>query len=301
MWWIASRSSEQEAGIRPLHKLGGYAALTAGLVGVGYYFYADAQNAALVGGVVPNSLSVVGPGSGAARVPPATPVPLPTLPAAVPAPTPGFPTETGMRRVPTGSTLPTPRQQNAAFKLLIEGHWHGMELIALTPALARVYNLAPKQTGLLVDEVTLAAAQCGMLAGDVVHSVGGMEINTLRDFQDATYLLRNQTQVEIGVLRGGRPLVLELRSERALGFAMFESAPPIQPGAISPHKDRNQPCTDCHLIMKAGGQLAIDAGDILPLPPAIAADATPPHGNKGVCNACHRIVGPAANAPLAQP
>ncbi len=275
--------------------------MTAGLVAVGYYFYADAQSAALEGDAVPNRLGVDPSGTGATLQPQATPTPQPASPASGPAPVPAPPvplpgpsTMTGLPRAPTGATLPTPRQQNAAFKLLLEGHWHGMELIALTPALAREYGLAPTQTGLLVDEVTLAAAHCGMLAGDVVHSVGGMDVTTLRDFRDATYLLRNQTEVAIGVLRNGRPLALQLRSERALGFAMFESAPPIRPGAISPHKVRNRPCTDCHIIMKTGGQLAKDAGDLLPNPPAIAADAKPSHGNKGPCNACHRIIGPAA-------
>ena len=74
---------------------------------------------------------------------------------------------------PAGTTyqgnysLPSPAQQNAARKVLVEGHWLGMELIPITPELAREYKLPHGVAGLLVDEVTLEAAESGLLAGDV--------------------------------------------------------------------------------------------------------------------------------------
>lgn len=199
-----------------------------------------------------------------------------------------------------GTTLLTPRQQGAANKKLVEGHWHGMELLELVPALARQYQLNPGQKGLLVDEVSLAAAETGILAGDVVASIGGMRVANLQDIRDATYVVRNQKEVDIGLWRNGQPHTVILRAGvGTLGFAMFEAASPILPGAISPHRNRGRPCTECHIIMANGGQLPIDAGDILPTPPPITAGAQPRHGNRGPCVTCHTILAPAAGSPTA--
>jgi ferredoxin len=79
------------------------------------------------------------------------------------------------------------------------------------------------------------------------------------------------------------------RNTRTLGFAQMEAAQPILPGAISPHRSRGKACTACHIIMRTGGQLPTDAGDILPNPPVIARTAEAPHRDRGQCAACHVI------------
>ncbi|MHC4195474.1 MAG: magnetochrome domain-containing protein [Planctomycetota bacterium] len=50
--------------------------------------------------------------------------------------------------------------------------------------------------------------------------------------------------------------------------------------------------------MKTGGQLATDAGDILPDPPPITTDAKAAHRYRGQCNTCHTIINKRTNPPL---
>ncbi|MFC1562681.1 PDZ domain-containing protein [candidate division KSB1 bacterium] len=186
--------------------------------------------------------------------------------------------------------LPSPAQQNAAQKVLVEGHWLGMELIPITSELAIEYKLPRDVGGLLVDEVTLEAAESGLLAGDVLQSINGYPVKTLDDFAKATRQVETFKEARLGVLHNGNPLSLILQSSWGkLGVSQNEAAQPIQPGAISPHRNRGRPCTDCHIIMKNGGQLPTDAGDILPNPPPISSNAKAPHSYRGKCNTCHTI------------
>ncbi len=188
-------------------------------------------------------------------------------------------------------SLPNPAQQKAAQKVLVEGHWLGMELIPITQELAWEYKLPAGVAGLLVDEVTLEAAESGLLAGDVLQSINNIPIKTLEDFRQATRRVESLPAATLGVVRNGNPKTLTLRSSWGkLGVAQNEAAQPIQPGAISPHKNRGRPCTDCHIIMKNGGQLQTDAGDILPVPPPITANLQAPHSYRGLCNTCHAII-----------
>lgn len=188
-------------------------------------------------------------------------------------------------------TLPTPLEQNAAGKEFIEGHWLGLEVISLTPELARAYGVPNGEAGVLVDEITLEAAESGILAGDMVQSVGGRHTPDLKAFFIATQLVRESTKAPIGISRRGtdKTFMIVARNAKELGFAQMESAQPIMPGAISPHRSRGRPCTDCHIIMRTGGQLPTDAGDILPVPPPITRNARAPHGKRGRCATCHVI------------
>ncbi len=188
--------------------------------------------------------------------------------------------------------LPSPREQNAAGKEFIEGHWLGLEVITLVPELATEYRLPKGENGVLVDEITLEAAESGILAGDMVQSIEGRPTPDLRAFLVATQHVNEKERAEMGVSRRGSKMtfVVEARNTRTLGFAQMEAAQPIKPGALSPHRSRGRPCTDCHIIMQSGGQLPTDAGDILPSPPPIAADAVALHGDRGKCSSCHVII-----------
>ena len=190
------------------------------------------------------------------------------------------------------------------------------------PGLRQEYDIPQDVEGLLIDEVTLEATECGFLAGDVVQSVAGYPIKTLKDFLKASMKVQNETKVKIEIFRSShaqalsgdigindfkgranalnapqktKKLTLALRIAdyyNNLGYANMDAAPPIQPGAISPHKDRGRKCTECHVFMNTGGQLAVDAGDIVPNPPAINKGSPCPHENRGQCNFCHRIIDP---------
>jgi len=186
--------------------------------------------------------------------------------------------------------LPTPKEQKAAKKILVEGHWLGMELIPLVPELAKEYGILPNTKGLLVDEVSLEAAESGLLAGDMVLAVEGVSTEDLIAFTKATRRVKNRSKAKMLVSRRGQLVRITLSSERTLGFSQNEAAQPIKPGAISPHRMRSKPCTSCHIIMRTGGQLPTDAGDILPNPPPIRKGAVAPHQYRGKCKNCHVIL-----------
>ncbi|MHC4544793.1 MAG: trypsin-like peptidase domain-containing protein [Planctomycetota bacterium] len=191
--------------------------------------------------------------------------------------------------VPAG-TLPSPREQNAAGKKFIEGHWLGLEVIPLTPELAAEYQVSKGETGVLVDEVTLEAAESGILAGDMVQSIGRFPTPDLEAFFQATQRVREKERAQVGISRRGSRMtfVLTARNTAELGFAQMEAAQPIQPGALRPHRYMGM-CTNCHVFMQSGGQLPTDAGDILPNPPPITRNAKAPHRYRGPCATCHTV------------
>ncbi|MBF0244811.1 MAG: magnetochrome domain-containing protein, partial [Planctomycetes bacterium] len=186
--------------------------------------------------------------------------------------------------------LPSPREQGAARKILSEGHWLGMELLPLTPGLMPLYKVPPGTRGVLIDEICLEAAEAGLLAGDVVVALNGENTPDLASFTAATRRVKDSLKAQLLVSRQGQLVELQISSENPLGFCQNESASPIQPGAISPHKNYTEACTTCHIIMQNGGQLAVDAGDLLPAPPAIRQGAVPPHRDRGTCRNCHVIL-----------
>jgi hypothetical protein len=187
--------------------------------------------------------------------------------------------------------LPSPLEQNAAGKEFVEGHWLGIEVLSLTPLLAKEYGVPAGESGVLVDEITLEGAESGILAGDVIHAIEKCPTPDLKAFFLATQHVRDREQARITVRRRGQKMthVLRARNTRVLGFAQMEAAQPILPGAVRPHRTRGRPCTDCHIIMQSGGQLPKDAGDLLPNPPPIARNAVVPHGDRGRCATCHVI------------
>ncbi len=189
------------------------------------------------------------------------------------------------------ASLASPREQNAAGKELIEGHWLGLEVIQLTPELAKEYRIPKGETGVLVDEITLEAAESGILAGDMIQSIDDRPTSDLRAFFLATQHVQEQSKASIGISRLGSKMtyIIKARNTKELGWSQMEAAQPIQPRAISPHSYRGRACTDCHIIMRTGGQLQTDVGDILPNPPAITRNAKAPHGYRGNCSACHFI------------
>jgi len=198
---------------------------------------------------------------------------------------------------PTG-TLPSPREQNAAGKKFIEGHWLGLEVIPLTAELASEYQIPKGQTGVLVDEVTLESAESGILAGDMVQSISGFPTPDLKAFFQATQRVQEKERARVGISRRGSKMifVMTARNTEILGFAQMEAAQPIQPGALRPHRYMGS-CTSCHVFMQSGGQLPTDAGDILPNPPPITKNAKAPHRDRGQCAACHTISDMLPNPP----
>ena len=61
-------------------------------------------------------------------------------------------------------------------KTWIEAHWVGLEAGTLSAAVAKASNIPPDVAGVLVDEVTLVAADAGLLAGDVITAIDGRSV-----------------------------------------------------------------------------------------------------------------------------
>jgi hypothetical protein len=186
----------------------------------------------------------------------------------------------------------SPVEQNAADKIPVEGHWLGMETVDLTAPLRSAYRIPANVSGVIVDEITLESAESGILAGDVITSIEDRKTPDLGEFFRATLAVSAEKQAEVVVCRVGveKRFMLAAKNSPVLGFAAMEGAQPIRPGALSPHRQRRQACTACHVIMTTGGQLPVDAGDILPSPPPIPAGARAPHAYRGACNSCHPIM-----------
>jgi len=191
---------------------------------------------------------------------------------------------------PSGA-LPSPREQNAAGKEFIEGHWLGLEVIPLDAELATEYQIPEGQSGVLVDEVTLESAESGILAGDMVQSIGGFPTPDLRAFFQATQRVQEKERAQVEISRRGANMTffMTARNTSILGFAQMEAAQPIQPSALRPHRYIGA-CTNCHVFMQTGGQLPTDAGDILANTPPIPENAKPPHRDRGQCVNCHAII-----------
>ncbi|MBF0308769.1 MAG: magnetochrome domain-containing protein [Magnetococcales bacterium] len=171
---------------------------------------------------------------------------------------------------------------------LSEGHWKGLEALPLSLELKKKLGLPMELQGLLVDEVTLNAAEAGLLAGDVIVSVNGNAVNSLEGLLAETKKVQMAKSASILVYRKGKLQQFVLKARTNLGFAQVETAPMILPGEIMPHPYRG-PCTECHAIGTTGHIVPDPDGIILP-PPPIRAGATPPHKDRGPCQACHPII-----------
>jgi ferredoxin len=191
-------------------------------------------------------------------------------------------------------------------KALDEGHWIGLEVIPLTPAIAKANKIPPEVTGVLVDEVTLLSAESGIYAGDVVVAIDGRKIKDLMSFWLATKEVAESNRATITVYSRGiykDIVVLVPRLWGSLGVAQMSSAPMILATDKSPHTYYG-PCDKCHAISRTplnAGQLAKDQGDVLiKVAPNIRIGTPPPHRNRGKCTLCHVILAP-GGAPPAKP
>lgn len=184
---------------------------------------------------------------------------------------------------------------------LAEAHWQGLEAIPLTTEIRKKLKISRDVQGVLIDETTLAAADAGLLAGDVLVAIQGNPVRTLEGVLRETKRVKRLKSVVLTVQRGTsaragaaaarrqaglHQVVLTVPDE--LGFAQVETAPMILSGDIAPHPYRG-PCTQCHLIGTTGHM--VPDPDLITLPaPPIRAHAPRPHQDRGPCLACHKII-----------
>jgi hypothetical protein len=171
---------------------------------------------------------------------------------------------------------------------LAEVHWQGIEVIPLTPRLARELSAAGGGSaipaGVVVDQVTSPADVQGFAGGDIITRIAGVGTPDLPTFLAATDRVRDQTGAVVDLDRQGRPLTMVLSAAR-LGTANGETPPAIPPDAKPPHgcarahaallhMDTLGPCSRCHLI-RQGPQPPTDLVQLLPEPPQAAQPLDP--------------------------
>lgn len=192
-----------------------------------------------------------------------------------------------------GAPGQAPAVANVMEKVIQEGHWIGLEVGPLTPALAAANGIPSNIKGVLVDEVTLLAASSGLLAGDVISAINNLETGDLHAFRAATRPIAMSKQATVTVYRAGAYMKIDVRGAEELGLAQMEAAPMINATDPSPHSYYG-PCERCHAISKTvknTGQLAKDGGDVLTAQaPPIKWGAKPIHGKRGTCTNCHKII-----------
>ncbi len=174
---------------------------------------------------------------------------------------------------------------NNQSKKIVEAHWQGMEIVPLTWELAAKLGIPLNEKGVLIDEVTLSAADSGLMAKDIIKSVNGSKVTNLDEFYITTKRLKNQKRASIGIKRGNSNMIVDLIVPDELGFAQLESAPMILAGSIAPHRYRGA-CTDCHGIGTTG-QLTPDPDTVTLTPPPISKQTKSPHRYRGKCKDCH--------------
>ncbi len=178
-------------------------------------------------------------------------------------------------------------------KTWIEAHWIGLEAGPLLPAVAKANRIPANVSGVFVDEVTLVAADAGLLAGDVITAVNGSQVTDLKSFKNATKQVALATQAQVTIFRHGATRNITVISPDELGFAQIEGAPMILATDRAPHGYYG-PCDSCHTIAPGGinlNQMAKDLGDILTkTAPNIKKGTPAPHGNRGACSKCHVLL-----------
>jgi Do/DeqQ family serine protease len=89
--------------------------------------------------------------------------------------------------------------------------WLGVEIRPVDAAIARQFRL-PSTEGVLVNNVLKdsPADKAGLRRGDVIVGFAGKRINEVRELQQTATRTEPDTKVEVAIIRGGKPLTLQL-------------------------------------------------------------------------------------------
>jgi serine protease Do len=156
--------------------------------------------------------------------------------------------------------------RDIADRLVKDGVVHrpylGIGALDLDDARAAALGLKPG-TGAVVNRVqpNSPAAKSGVAAGDVVTAVGGWPVTDAQSLQKVIGGLPTGKVVEVGLLRGGKPLVVHVTIEEqpaTVTAASPQAAPPGQAAGMVPLQDLGLAVTD--LTAEAAGRLGYPAG-----------------------------------------
>lgn len=114
-----------------------------------------------------------------------------------------------------------------------EAHWHGLEIVPITDQDRRQFLIPFDVKGVMVDEVTLEATQCGFLAAEVVKAVEGYPTPNLKEFLIASMRVQDRREAKFDVWRQGENLTITLKAApyyKNLGYANMEGGEGGIPG-----------------------------------------------------------------------
>jgi serine protease Do len=118
----------------------------------------------------------------------------------------------------------------------VERGYLGIQLQELDPDLARMIGLAEAKGALVLEAIPgEPAAKAGLRRWDVIRSVSGQAVDDGDALVRAVSALRPGTEVELGVVRDGRPLRIRARVE-ARGADEVAAPPLASPAAAPPRK-----------------------------------------------------------------
>jgi len=114
-----------------------------------------------------------------------------------------------------GFAIPSNVIRYAYASLKKDGHVHrgqiGLFVRTITPTLARAFNLEA-ENGVLVEDVIPdePADKVGVQVGDVVMSLGGRRVRSVRDLSLELYQYVIGNTVQLQILRGGKPMSMNV-------------------------------------------------------------------------------------------
>ena len=133
-----------------------------------------------------------------------------------------------------GFAIPSDVVRNIYDQIRTEGHVHrgqiGVYLRTITPELVEGLHL-PVSRGVLLEDVGpgSSADKAGLKVGDIVTSVGGKPVDSVREFALDLYTYKIGQKAEIGVLRDGKQTTIQVpvieRPDDPTRFADLVSGP----------------------------------------------------------------------------
>lgn len=116
---------------------------------------------------------------------------------------------TGLLDLGQNKKVPT-KPGTTAFAGPTEMEWGGMEVVPITPQLAKKFGIGKGKTGVVVIEAEAMAAASGIMNGDVIQGLNRKKINNMSDFVSATRNANIADGVLLDISRQGDPLFITM-------------------------------------------------------------------------------------------
>jgi S1-C subfamily serine protease len=88
--------------------------------------------------------------------------------------------------------------------------WAGIEVMPITPELAKRHGIRKGKSGVVVLEAEGMAAAAGIMRGDVIQGLNRKRVNNMADFMSATANANIMEGVLLDISRQGDPLFITM-------------------------------------------------------------------------------------------